>query len=50
MAKIRTEEVKKLLEEGKRVTEIAKEYKITRQAIYCHINKFKEKEIKKEEL
>jgi len=41
MARITTQKVKDLLREGKKVIEIARAYDLTRQAIYCHINKIK---------
>ncbi len=44
-----TEQVKKHLREGKTAIQIAKKYKITRQAVYCHIEKIKRKK-KKEKM
>jgi len=44
MANITTDKVIELLKEGKNVQEIAKEYKITRQAIYYHLDKLNKKE------
>jgi DNA invertase Pin-like site-specific DNA recombinase len=43
MANLAAEKVKELLKEGKSVSEIAKGFDITRQAVYHHINKIKGK-------
>ena len=44
MANIMTGQVIELLKQGKNVQEIATEYKITRQAIYYHLDKLNKKE------
>lgn len=52
--KLTTEKVKELLNEGKTASQIAKEYNLTRGAVYRHIRKIKKekttknKETKKE--
>ena len=43
MARITTEEVERLLKQHKTVKWIAEKYKVTRQAIYCHIDKIKKR-------
>jgi len=43
MTNISTEEVVEMIKQGKRVSDIAKQCRVTRQAIYCHINKLKKK-------
>lgn len=44
MAIITTQEVEKLLKKGKTASQIAREYQLTREAIYRHIRKIKSKE------
>ncbi len=46
MARITTEEVERLLKKKKTVKWIAQKYKITRQAVYLHIDKIKQKQNK----
>lgn len=41
MASLTTDMVKQLLNQGKKASQIAKQYGITRQAVYCHIYKLK---------
>ena len=41
---IRTQEVEKLLKKGKTASQIARKYKITREAVYRHIRKLENKE------
>lgn len=41
--KLTTEKVKELLNEGKTASQIAKEYNLTRGAVYRHIRKIKKR-------
>ncbi len=43
LAPLRIEKIKELLKAGKSVAEIAEIYKVTRQAVYCHLDKDKKK-------
>lgn len=47
MAPLRIEKIKELKVAGKSVAEIAKIYKVTRQAVYCHLDKDKKEPKKK---
>ncbi len=46
MAKVTTEQIEKLQKKGKKVKWIANKYNITRQAVYCHLDKIKQKQQK----
>ncbi|MDI6840670.1 MAG: transposase, partial [bacterium] len=43
MANLTAEKVEELLSQGKKASQIAEQYGITRQAVYCHIHKLKHK-------
>lgn len=47
MNQLTTEKTKELLKSGKKVSEIARKYKISRQAVYYHTDKLKRKNRKK---
>jgi len=46
MKNLTDEKVKELLKKGKTIIQIAKEYNISRQAVYYHIEKLKDKKKK----
>lgn len=43
MANVTTDKVQELLAQGEKVHQIASQFNVSRQAIYCHINKLKKK-------
>ncbi len=47
MCALNIEKINTLIKKGRKISEIAKEYKVTRQAVYAHLSKAKEKKNKK---
>ncbi len=39
MCALNIEKINTLIQKGKKISEIAKEYKVTRQAVYAHLAK-----------